>query len=115
VSGDADVSNGGTFTIGGSGLKQAIPTSATGITVQGTGSARVQNLVFHRDCFALASRPLATTDLFGLGNFQSALDPISGLVLRLEITRQHKQTRFSYDILWGAQCVRPELGCVMAG
>jgi hypothetical protein len=115
VSGDADVSNGGTFTIGGSGLKQALPASATAITVQGTGSARVQNLLFHRDAIALASRPLETQDLFGLGNFQSALDPISGLVLRLEITRQHKQTRFSYDILWGVQCVRPELGCVIAG
>jgi hypothetical protein len=114
VTGDTDVSNGGSIVIA-PGLQKAIPASATAISVQGSGQTRVNNLVFHRDCFALASRPLETQDMFGLGNFRSAVDPISGLVLRVEISRQHKQTRFSYDILWGAQCVRPELGCIMAG
>jgi len=114
TTGLASAAAGGTFVIY-PGLKQAIPASATAITVQGSGSARVQNLVFHRDALALASRPLETQDPFGLGNFQSAVDSVSGLVLRLEVTRQHKQTRLSYDILWGSQCIRPELGCVMAG
>jgi len=114
TAGDTDISNGGTLTFY-PGLKVAIPASATAFTVQGAGVARVQNLVFHRDALALASRPLETQDPFGLGNFRSAVDPISGLVLRFEVTRQHKQTRLSYDILWGSQCVRPELGCVMAG
>lgn len=74
----------------------------------------VVNLVFHRDAFALASRPLSDTS-DGLGRFMSAVDPISGLTLRLEVTREFKRTRYSFDILWGAQCVRPQLATRLTG
>jgi hypothetical protein len=110
VTGDADVSNGGTLVFE-PGLKVAIATSNTAITLK---ASHAVNLLIHRDCFALATRPLDSSTM-GLGLFQSAVDPVSQLALRLEISREHKRTRFSYDILYGAQCVRPEFGVRIAG
>lgn len=74
------------------------------------------NLAFHRDAFAFATRPLAGEMIEGLGNvFRSMQDPVSGLVLRLEVSRQHKQTKWEFDMLWGAALVRAELAARLAG
>lgn len=89
-------------------------TIATGDAVTVVGATYDVNLAFHRDAFAWASRPLA--DIQGLGNSMiSAVDPVTGVALRLEVSRQYKQTTFSYDVLGGANVIRRELGVKIAG
>lgn len=45
----------------------------------------------------------------------SMQDPQTGIVLRLEVSRQHKQIVWEFDILYGARLVRPELAVRILG
>lgn len=79
-------------------------------------SSHVVNLAFHRDAFALAVRPLAPPDGFTGGNIvRTDMDPVTGLGLTLEISRQTNQTVWQWSILYGVKCIRPELACRIAG
>lgn len=112
TSGDADVSGGGTVSFE-PGLKIALPTSAVNITVK---ASHVANLAFQRGAFAIASRPLdrglATDDGRNISIMQ---DPASGLILRLEVSRQHRQTQWAFDILYGVKTLRRRLAARVAG
>lgn len=89
-------------------------TVASAVAVTFIGTNYVVNLVCHRDAFAFASRPLG--GVFSAGNvFQAETDPISGIALRLELSRQYKQETFSFDYLCGANVVRRELGAKILG
>jgi hypothetical protein len=101
-------------------LKVAAPVGTTvsfgGATVGVGPSDHQVNLLFHRDFLAFASRPLSRSQMSGGGAmFMSVADPISGLALRLEVARQYKQWTYSYDLLYGATAVRPELAARILG
>lgn len=80
-------------------------------------ASHVVNIVFHRDAFAFATRPLyaETVDLALGSKLLTMQDQKTGLVLRLEVSRQHKQTAWEFDILWGSKLVRPELSMRLPG
>lgn len=76
------------------------------------------NLVFHRDAFAFANRPLMQSKLMqGLDNgvLRELTDPQTGLTMRLEIKRQHKQVAMEFDMLFGTELVRPQLALRILG
>ena len=96
-------------------LAQAVDGSSTPVAVTGRDSHRV-NLAFHRDAFALALRPLARSTITSKNaDIAELSDPVTGLVLRLEVRRQHKQDAWEFDALWGTELVRPEFATRLAG
>jgi hypothetical protein len=84
------------------------------VTVKATHKV---NLLFHRDAIAFAMSPLQdTARLEGVpANTAVAVDAESGLSLRLEVTRQYKQTQWAFDALYGGAVIRPQLGVRIAG
>ncbi len=99
-------------------------TVAPGLKVAKSGSeavtlkaSHVVNMVFHRDAFALAMRPLVTdTQAVELGSMILPMtDPVTGLTIRLEVSRQYKQVVWEFDALWGVELVREELATRLAG
>jgi hypothetical protein len=82
-----------------------------------TVDSHVVNLAFHRDAFALAMRAPdeALKEVFDPDNSYTMEDPVTGLVMRLEIIRMYKQIMWELDCLWGAKLVRPQYAVRIAG
>lgn len=105
VSGDADVSNGGTITIAEPGLRKAIAASATAITVIG---ATTRNMFFHRSAIQLATRAPAMPDGGDAADdVMLVTDPVSGLTYEFVIYRQRRQVRYEVNIAWGVKATAP--------
>lgn len=89
-----------------------------GITL--TASHRV-NLAFQRQAFGFASRPVkAGLGLNGEGRGMVVAemmvpDPVSGLVMHMEIREEYRRTRVAYSMLWGTAPVRPNVACRILG
>jgi len=91
------------------------PADGTALTIEGTpGSTYAVNLAFHPNCIAFASRPLRDVS-FANPNILAMTDDVTGLTLRLELTRQNRQDRWAFDILYGCAVVRPQFGCRIHG
>lgn len=93
------------------GLEKALVGSEA-VTVK---ASHVVNLAFHRDAFAFANRP-ADGSLFTGGNIiQQMTDPLTGITMALEISRQHHQTAWEFSMLYGTKLVRGALAARLAG
>lgn len=105
VSADTDISS----------ISPALATSPSGAAATLIDD-HTPNLAFQRGAFALAARPMAQGDPFGLNPLKrSIMDPVSGLSLTMEISRQHYRTRIAFSSLYGVQTIRRELAARMLG
>ncbi len=65
---------------------------------------------FHKNFVGLVNRPMPAAPN-GLGVISGVtVDPVTGLAVRLEVTRNNKLTTWTWDILFGVDVIRPELG-----
>lgn len=114
VTGDADVSNGGTFTIEAPGLKVAIPAAATAITVTGTYSAG--GVGFTQDALWLAARPPAIPEEGDLAVDRMLItDPRSGLTFEFCIYLGYKKVRYEIGLAWGTKATKPRHIALLKG
>lgn len=112
VTGDADVSGGGTITIAGPGLRVAI-SGATAITLQASYTA---NFGFHRSAIHLATRMPAMP--VG-GDVASAVevitDPVTGLSFEIAQYKQYLQNSLHVRLAWGTKIIKPEHTVLLLG
>ena len=77
-------------------------------------ASHVVNVAFQRNAFGFAMAPIMDASL-NSDSMQQVTDEKTGLTMRLEVSRQEKQWKFDYDILYGATLLRPEAACRILG
>lgn len=106
VSGDADVSGGGTITLAAPGLRVAIAASATNITVVAR-SAR--NIAFHRNAIQLVTRaPALPNGRDAAIDSMMMTDPRSGLTFEIRVYEGYRKMRAEVGCAWGVKAIKPE-------
>lgn len=106
VTGDADLSNGGTVVLQAPGLMQAIPTSATAITVS---AASARNMFFARSAIALATRaPALPAQGDSAIDRMVITDPLTGLSFEISMYAQYRQMQYEIAIAWGCAAIKKE-------
>lgn len=101
-------------------LKVAIGESATVVTKK---ASHVVNLGFHRDAIGLAMRApdAGIKELLGQGKAGNVMesvmlqDPVTKLIMRLELIRGYKMTMWDVDCLWGTSLIDPARAARLAG
>jgi hypothetical protein len=113
VSGDADVSGGGTITLAAPGLRTAIGTSATALTVVGS-SAR--NMAFNRSAIVLAARAPARPEEGDMAEDVLLItDPRSGLTMEFAMYKGYRKVRYEVGLAWGVKNIKPEHTALLLG
>jgi hypothetical protein len=111
--GDADVSNGGSIVLNGSGLKYAIGASTRAIT---TSANYVPNLAFSSNAIQLVTRvPAMPEGGDGADDVTEIVDPVSGLVFQVAVYKQYRQVKYEVGLAWGVEMVKPDHAVILLG
>ncbi len=113
VTGDSDVSNGGSIVIAEPGLRVAIAASNTVIT---TIAATTRNMFFHRSAIQLATRAPAMPDGGdSADDVMIVTDPVSGVAFEFCVYKQKRQVRYEVNLAWGVKMVAPRHCGILIG
>lgn len=118
VTGEADVSTGGTVVLQSPGLMQAIPGSATAITVVGVGvntNYDVGGVAFYRNAIVLVARAPALPEGGDLATDRFMMtDPRSGLAFEVSVYKGYRKVRFEVALAWGVKVAQPRHTALLA-
>lgn len=96
----------GTVVIAAPGLRQAVPASATNVTVGNTATA---NLAFHKQSTELVIRPVALPNGGdAASDVMTVQDPFSGMVYDISVYKGYKKTMIEVGTLYGYKVWKPE-------
>ncbi len=111
--GDTDVSDGGTIVLQEPGLRQAISSSATAITVKSDYSA---NMAFTPNAIQLAMRmPYLPPGGDAADERTQIVDPRSGLIYEFARYAGYHQVRYEVTAAWGVAMVKEEHAALLLG
>lgn len=113
TSGDADVSNGGTITIGAPGLRVAMSAATKAITVV---AAAARNMAFARNAIVLATRlPALPEGGDSARDRMTVTDAVSGLSFEIAVYPQYRQVQYEVSLAWGTEMIKPEHAALLLG
>lgn len=105
VSGDADVSNGGTITIAEPGLRVAMSAATKAITMIATS---VRNVGFTRSALHLVARtPALPQEGDAAIDSMMIVDPRSGIAFEVRLYAGYRKIRAEVALAWGVKAVAP--------
>lgn len=105
--------SGATIVIAAPGLRQAIPASATNVTVTASGP---RNMAFARSAIVLATRAPALPDGGDSAIDRTLItDPVSGMTFELAMYAQYRQMQYEISAAWGVKTIKTEHLALLAG
>lgn len=109
VTGDTDVSNGGSVVLAAPGLMQPIPAAATAITVARTTAGYARNVAFQRNALHLVARaPALPAEGDAAIDRMTIIDPRSGMSFEVSLYAGYRKIRAEVACAWGVKAVKPE-------
>lgn len=113
VSGDSSVADAGTITLAAPGLRKAIGTAATNITVVNTHAC---NVGFHRSSLILVTRaPALPEEGDSAADRIVITDPVSGLSFEIAKYLQYRQVQYEVSAAWGVKGIKNAHAALLLG